>query len=328
MRLTTRTPPVRIAAADMVALAALPAEHAGLLLRWGMRLYGDGERLTVDQAMADARLDTRGMSVLLDGVRGLLDPAELAQGRIAVRCFAEAAAARDRVGVARVRARAVEGVRAETAVASGAAVRPARRSRPSEPELPFAADRGPPAPPSSRPAPEPVPDGNAPASGGREEEVDAPSERDAIVAALVHRGVAGPDAVAASSRWIATHGLRETYDAVAALADRRIAKVVAYVDRVLDNARTQRSSDMPSAILMANRGGALPRPIRRRIQVGPRASWEFLGWTARGHGRDGGTREARREVWRTDAGTLAFQDAPAGKIIPDYSEDPGVYDHE
>lgn len=311
MRITKRTPPVRIAAADMVALAALPAEHAGLLLRWGMRLYGDGDAPTVQEAMQDGRLDARGFAVLVDGVRALLDPRELARGRVAVRCFADAAAARDRVSVSRVRS---------TVFATEEAVRAAAGSKERRDAT---AGRRPTAVTPTDAAPTPASPESIP-----ELRDAAPDERDAIAAALVSRGVAEEDAIAATSRWIALHGLRETYDAVAGLADRRIAKAVPYVDRVLENGRSQRTSDMPSAVLMANRGGALPRPVKRRIHVGPRASWEFLGWTARGHGRDGGVRGARREVWRTDAGTLVFQNARPGVEIPDYSEDPGVYDHE
>lgn len=311
MRITTRTPPVRIAAADMVALAALPAEHAGLMLRWGMRRYADGFGVSIEEARAEASMDDRAWAVLIQLVRPLLDLEAFEAGKIVVEPFARAADSLAKVSASKVRAariitmaatRAAGGVAHSNVTSSQAATTEA--VPPSVAAKPVARPRAAPTPP-----------------------VDA-GPWEAFAGQMVTKGASLAEVQAAIPRWQSAHTIEDMIGAMETMADRRVAKPVKYLDTVLTNMVASRRATMPSTIRTANEGALLPRPVKRKIQVGPRSGWTFEGWTAKGHARGGDVVEERRQVWRNESGMLSYKrpDPDGDQTIPTYEEDPGVYE--
>lgn len=286
----------------MVALAALPAEHAGLMLRWGMRRYADGMGVPVEEARAESAMDDRAWAVLIQLVRPLLDLEALEAGTIVVQAFARAADNLARVSASKVRAARVIEVVAKRAAGGGT-------SRPALSVVRADADhdvhrRSPPSPPRD---------------GG---------PWDAVAGQIVARGAPPMEVEAAIKRWRGVHSVEQVLSALQSTAERRIAKPVKYIDAVLANDVASRRSTMPATIRTATEGAATPRPVKRKVKVGPRPGWTFEGWTAKGHPRGGMTVEERKQVWRDDSGTLSYKspDPEGDRKIPTYDEDPGVYE--
>ena len=155
-----------------------------------------------------------------------------------------------------------------------------------------------------------------------------PTKLDAVLSSLSQAGVPDFDARGAATRWEREYGHDAVLAALSTLSGRQIAKPISYLDKVLKNDQSQRVRDMPKEVRLANPGPVLPRPIRRRIQVGPKAEWEFEGWTPRGHRRGGSIPTERLAVWRTDAGTLNYRKPAPGQRVPDFDEDPGVFEQD
>lgn len=304
MRINSRTPPVRIAAHHMVALAALPAEHAGLLLRWGMARYAGGPDITVAAARAEAEMDQRSWSILVQTARGLLDERALSAGFVVILPFEEARAELARVSASRVRQR-----RQLPAVVNG----PAQRAdvRTPTPEVATPRGDGDDLQPRRRQAPSPPPEAGP---------------WDQVATALGARNASPPEIAEAIASWRRSHVASDVLAAISMLDGRRIARPVRYLDRMLANDLSERRLAMPNQIRIANPGPLLPRPVRRRIKVAPRAGWTFEGWTARGHPEGGATVEARRQVWRNDSGGLSYKRPDTIDDVPSYDEDPGVYE--
>jgi len=299
MKITTRTPPVRIAARHMVAIAGLPAEHAGYLIRWGMRHYADGHGMPVAEARAEARMDDRAWGVLIDTAGRLVDTKALAAGFVVVTPFDEA-----RTELARVSASRIRAVRTVAAVANGG-MRPVAATH---------RERAP------APVREPVQQRQAPAP---------PPEMgpwDQVAAALAARGATATEVEEAIATWRRNHVVQEVVEAIALLDGRHIARPVRYLDKILKNALAERREAMPNQVRLANPGPMMPKPVKRKIVTGPRAGWTFEGWTARGHQQGGATVDERREVWRNDSGTLSYKRPDETTTIPTYDEDPGLYE--
>lgn len=314
MRITTRTPPVRIAAADMVAMAALPAEHAGLMLRWGMRRYAEGLGVPIEEARAEAAMDDRAWSVLMQLVRPLLDAEALEAGTLVVEPFARAADNLAKVSASKVRApvskeRAARVIDMVATRAAGGVRHTTVSGRDGSREKATA--------PQSSPAVAVVP--SSPVEAGPWE---------ALAGDLIARGAAHAEVQSAVQRWRETYAIEDVLSALQTTSERRIAKPVKYLDTVLTNMVATRRSQMPQLIRSASDGAMLPRPVRRRIQVGPRAGWTFEGWTAKGHARGGVTVEERQQVWRNESGALSYKrpDPQGEQPIPTYEEDAGVYE--
>lgn len=392
MRLTSRTPPVRITAADMVALASLPAEACGLLVRWGMRAYSDGHGIPVGEARLEAGMDDRAWSAFV-GVAGVhLDRSALQAGFVLVLPFMRAADSLAAVSAARVRDVKREHAAAtpiRSAVGAGHALRGPNRpdARARSAAVSVAIDVKPPlsvaphrttsetsatttapasigvipttaTPPATMPAeiaqgPAAKPRRPARSKSSKSDGADVvgtvvrvPVQADMldnlaalppavphdpwrdVAAALAARNVRPSDADTAVAEWRTRHSIADVMAAMQATADRQIASPVRYIGTVLSNQTAARRETMPNAVRLANGGPVLPRAVKRRIVVGPRAGWVFEGWTARGHDKGGVSVEDRREVWRNDAGTLSYKRTEAGKAIPTYDEDAGVYEHE
>lgn len=318
MRITSRTPPVRIAAADMMALAALPAEHAGLLLRWGMRRYADGMGVSVADARADAAMDDRAWATLLHMAKPLLDQEALDAGTIVVAPFAAAADNLARVSASKVRApvsrdAAVKAIAFAAARAAGGSDATPTRQNTTRPDT--RTDGG----VVVTAAPVSVP----PTTPGAHSDPWW-----AIARQLVARGSSEADVEDAVHRWRARYSPGDVIDCLQNTTERRIAKPVKYVETMLSNMDASRRSAMPAPVRSASQGSLLPRPVKRKIRVGPRAGWTFEGWTARGHQRGGETVEERKEVWRNEAGGLSYKtpDPESTRPIPTYDEDPGLYE--
>ena len=319
MRITSRTPPVRIAAADMIAMASLPAEHAGLLLRWGMRRYAEGLGVPVEEARIEAAMDQRAWTMFLQVARTFLDADALDAGTIVVEPFARAAdnlakvsASKVRAPVSREKAAAAIGFAASLA-AGGSTARP-RVRKPSETTSS--------APTVDLSAPIVIPQTTSIGSGSG-------SDRWADLAAeIVSRGSTEAEVAAALPGWRERYAVEDVVDAVQSIAERRVAKPVKYLNTMLANMVAGRRAAMPTEVKTATDGGLLPRPVKRRIQVGPRAGWHFEGWTARGHVRGGDAVEDRREIWRNESGTLTYKqpDPESDRTVPTYEEDPGFYE--
>lgn len=301
VKITTRTPPVRIAAADMLAIAAMPPEVSGLLLRWGMRHYADGSGVPIDEARREARMDDRSWAMLLDVAKAMLDTEAMDAGFVVVTAFHRAADRLAAVSASRVRTAVPRSV-----AVGGATVRNHRRSEA--------------APSGVQKTDAPAPRAAAPPSD--------PDEWTAIAAALVGRGANPSEVGEAVEGWRQRHPIEEVMTAVHNIAERRISKPVRYIQTMLDNALAARRASMPSAVRIANAGPMMPRPVKRRIQVGPRSGWTFEGWTARGHPRGGPTVADRQEVWRNEAGTLSYKrsDPDRPTPVPNYDEDAGLYE--
>lgn len=333
MRITSRTPPVRIAAADMMAMASLPPEHAGLLLRWGMRRYAEGLGVAVEEARTEADMDQRAWTMFIHVARPFLDPVALDLGNLVVEPFARAADNLARVSASKVRkpvtkeeaAKAIMFAAARAAGGSQARARPVPEAR-MDP----------------LPSPPPSVEITAAPAGAAEVQIDAvpPKPRrsatavahtDAwtpIIAEFVSRGSPVDDVNDAVSLWQQRYAPEDVVDCLQSIAERRIAKPVKYVDTMLSNMVAARRSNMPATVRTASEGSLLPRPVKRRVKVGPRAGWQFEGWTARGHQRGGETVEDRREIWRNEAGGLSYKksDPDSTRPIPTYEEDPGLYE--
>ena len=275
----------------MIALASLPAEHAGLLLRWGMAAYGGGGGVPVDEARRYSGYDDRAWNLFLQSIGGMLDQEALVRGEVTVTAFASAA--RRQAGVSAAKVRAPRPSMRVDIAATGTDGSRAVLAMPS------------PHPPSP-----PV--------------VAGPWE--AIAATLAARGASEAEVAEAVTEWRRVHMPDEVVEALQLLSDRRIARPVRYLRTILENGRAARRQTMPSQIRMASQGPLLPRMVKRRVVVAPRAGWTFEGWTARGHGKGGVTLEDRREVWRNDSGTLSYKRPEQGVVVPGYEEDPGVYE--
>lgn len=142
---------------------------------------------------------------------------------------------------------------------------------------------------------------------------------------LVAAGAKPEEARSALARWYRDYGAAEVSMALPLIEGRRIARPVKYLETVLQNNRQEAVKSMPASIRLAS-GGKSPRAIRRRIQMASGAPWTQEGWTAKGHARDGGTREGRMAVWRTDSGALSYKHPDDLSAVPDYDEDAGVYE--
>lgn len=315
MKVTSRTPPVRISAAAMVAYASLPPEISGWLLRWGMRSYGDNVDVPIEEARRETRMDDRTWSMLLDAVRDLIDQQALAAGFMVVRGFAEASEALARVSASRVREAAGTSVRVNDRRPSRTRATPARTRTAAPAPVVRAID-------IRRDADEPMRQMELPV------EPVALDEWDAVAATLIERGADPIEVGEAILRWRIRHPIDEVMTSIHATADRRIAKPVRYIQTMLDNALTARRQSMPSEIRLANSGPKMPRPVKRRVQVAVRSGWTFEGWTARGHPRGGATIEDRREIWRNEAGLLSYKQTAEDRrsTIPTYEDDAGLYE--
>lgn len=300
MKITTRTPPVRIAARHMMALTALPAEHAGYLLRWGLRHYADGHGVPVAEARLEARMDERAWAIMMETARDLIDPRALSAGFIVVAPFDEARNELARVSASRIR----QPAKMVAAVAGGTTV-PIRA--PAVPRQKIEVE-------------------NKPASTVVRSDVAPAGPWDRVAAALLGRDVSVDEVNASIESWKRNHVPGEVLDAISLLEGRRIAKPVRYLDKILSNALSERRQAMPTQIRLANAGPMVPRGVKRRIKVPPRAKWIMEGWTARGHQHGGVTVEDRREVWRNDSGGLSYKRPDNIENIPSYEEDPGVYE--
>lgn len=302
MKITTRTPPVRIAARYMMELAALPAEHAGYMLRWGMKQYAEGHGVPVADARLEARMDDRAWSIMMETVRGLIDDKALAAGFVVVVPFEEARRAMAKVSASRVRQVAA------TAKAVNASVTRA--------------------PVPSRPMPTVSSEPRISDTASRTISVSSSKSApwDQISAMLTERGADPTEINEALERWRRSHIITDVIEAIALLDGRHIAKPVRYLDKILSNALAERRQAMPNQVRIANPGPLMPRGVKRRIKVPPRAGWTFEGWTARGHAQGGATVDMRREVWRNDSGALSYKRPDEAATIPTYDEDPGVYE--
>lgn len=332
MRITSRTPPVRIAAADMVALASLPAEHAGLLLRWGMRRYSDGFGVAVEDARVESMMDPRAWSMFLHVARPFLDVAALDAGTIVVDAFARAADNLAKVSASKVRAPATR-ERAERAIGIAAmrAAGGARAGTAAPARSPTAAARTdiqvptPVTPPTidiAMPGPVAFMDASTPPP------VADPDAWAPVANELAVRGATQAEIDGAMARWPTLYTVQDAVEALQSIANRRIAKPVRYLDTMLGNMTSSRRSAMPPATREATQGSLLPRPVRRQIRVGPRAGRTFEGWTAKGHPRGGEAVSDRRQIWRNETGGLSYN-APQpdeGRPVPTYEEDPGLYE--
>jgi hypothetical protein len=340
MRITSRTPPVRIAAADMMALASLPAEHAGLLLRWGMRRYAEGLGVSVEDARAEADMDQRAWGMFMHVAKPFLDPVALDLGNIVVEAFARAADNLARVSAAKVRTPVSKEIAAKaimfaaTRAAGGTQARPRSSvARDADGDVPPVSAEG---APSVHITAAPSVDGDegddvAVAPPKRRRSPAAAEPADAwtpIAGEFVKRGCDPADVAATVSRWRDRYAPEDVVDCLQSITQRRIAKPLNYVDTMLTNMLTARRSGMPAPVRNASEGSLLPRPVKRRIRVGPRSGWHFEGWTAKGHQRGGETVEDRREVWRNEAGGLSYNksDPDSTRPIPTYEEDPGLYE--
>ncbi len=299
MRITTRTPPVRIAAADMLAISLLPAEHAGLIIKWGMRLYA-GEVVSIEDARQEAAMDDRAWTIFMQGASSLLRREDFQEGQIVVEAFLRASEHQAKVSASKVRA--VRAVSTAARIASGGKVVAIAASLPAAAASP-----------------------NILAAVGRSVSSDL---WDGVVNALNSYGADNSESVEAVAKWREQYSCQDVLEAVHAISGRRIAKPIRYIETVLANQATSRRGVMPTEIRLASGSTLLPRPVKRRIQVPPRAGWSFEGWTARGHFKGGPLIEDRREVWRNDSGTLSYRrpDPDSNRQIPTYEEDPGVYE--
>lgn len=299
LRITTRTPPVRIAAADMLAISMLPAEHAGLIIKWGMRLYA-GEAVSIEDAREEAAMDDRAWTVFMQGAASLLRRQDFQDGQIVVEAFLRASEHQAKVSASKVRA--VRAVSTAARIASGSKV---------VAMAPVAT----------------VASVNVPVVTPIERSVNG-NMWDGIASALVSYGAEEAESIEATAKWRELYSCQDVLEAIHAISGRRIAKPIRYIETVLTNQATSRRGVMPTEIRLANGSTLLPRPVKRRIQVPPRSGWSFEGWTARGHFKGGATVEDRREVWRNDSGTLSYRrpDPESNRSVPTYEEDPGVYE--
>ena len=260
LRVTSRTPAVKLDAGFMLQASELPDALAGKLLRWGMDNYQDKTPLFTEWL----DLDQDDQEI----IKPYLDEQELQARRLIVVAFKQSALKAREVSASRAHARAQ-----------------------------------------------------------RQDIVD--SEREwpdphGHIAQLVAIGMTSDDAVTHLRRWMPTYGVDEINMALARIDGRRIDRPGPYLDKILKNGRRH----LPAVSLERGEGksSSVARPVRRRTQVSPGARWELVGWTCKGHPRDGGTPQTRKQAWRTDSGTLNYMVAEDPSTNPTYEEDAGIYE--
>lgn len=175
--------------------------------------------------------------------------------------------------------------------------------------------------------------GHRSAEGPSRSETAVPPE---FVRRLVEAGpVDGDSARKKLAEWIDRWGEPFVRSGIEAIPNKELARPVSYLSSILTNlAREAGDARMPARSpagapqepAEASAGPRMPRRVRRRISMPPGAAWEQVGWTARGHEGDTGSR--RLQVWRTESGDLRYMPAHQADNVPTYEEDPGVYAYD
>lgn len=261
LRVTSRTPAVKLDAGFMLQASELPDALAGKLLRWGMDNYQDKTPLFTEWLDLDPE-DKKIIEPYLDG-------AELKARRLIVIAFKQSALKAREVSASRAHARS-------------------QRQDIADNDREW-----------------PDPHGHI-------------TQLNAI-------GMNNQQAVEHLRRWAPVYSVEEINMALARIDGRRIDRPGPYLDKILKNGRRHLPGVAPET---GERKNDKPRPVRRRTQVTNGARWEFVGWTCKGHARDGGTPETRKQAWRTDSGMLNYMPAEDPSTNPTYEEDAGIYEAE
>lgn len=297
MKITTRTPPVKIAASDLIALTSLPPEYSGLLLKWGMSLYADGTAVPVEIAKAESGYDEKSWVNFIHVVRPQLNHEALADGKIKVTAFEKAADHQAKISATKARAasaaRAVKVIKIAAQIAQGQG--------------------------------KSIIDKTLPKNGAEFASVD---NWDRIAKSFLDRAVPHAEVHSAIARWKQDHSIEDVISAMTTLGTKNITKPVRYVETVLSNMRASRNIAIPDYRYAHEHPVIRPRPVKRKIKVEPRHTWRLEGWTAKGHIEGGPNVADRKQVWRNDSGTLTYTAPQVSSVaeIPTYEQDPGIYE--
>ena len=260
LRVTSRTPSVKIDAGFMLQAAGLPDAISGKLFRWGMDNYQDKTPLFTEWLELDQKVK--------DLIEPYLDRSELEARRLIVIAFKQSALKAKEVSASRAHARS-------------------QRNDLSE---------------ADREWPDPY----------------------GHIKQLNDIGMTNQVAVEHLRRWVVEYSSEEINVALGRIDGRRIDRPGPYLEKILKNGRKH----LPSIMSDTKDGKGMAKVVRRRIQVAAGSRWEFVGWTSKGHPRDGGTPETRKQAWRTDTGTLNYMSAENPADNPTYEEDAGIYEAE
>lgn len=175
--------------------------------------------------------------------------------------------------------------------------------------------------------------GSRPSAGSSASETAVPAE---FVRRLVEAGPVDVDnARKKLAGWIAQWGEPFVRSGVEAIPNKEIARPLSYLQSILTNLAKEvgdtrpaprRPAGSPQEPAEEHSAPSMPRRVKRRITVAPGASWQLVGWTARG--REGDPGSGRHQVWRTESGDLRYMAASASEHVPTYEEDPGVYAYD
>lgn len=262
LRVTSRTPSIKLDAGFMLQASELPDTLAGKLLRWGMDNYQNKTPLFSEWLI----LNDNNREALIT----YLDPDELKARRLVVLAFEQSAIKAREVSASRANARA-------------------HRQDVAGPEV-------------EREWPDPH----------------------GHIAQLNAIGMTPTEAVTHLRRWMPAYGLHEVDQALSRMNGRRIDRPGPYLDRILKNGRQHLSPVAPE--ISDGKITTTPRPVRRRVQVTPGTRWTLVGWTSKGHPRDGGSVPTRKQAWRTDTGMLNYMPAEDPNTNPTYEQDAGIYE--
>ena len=260
LRVTSRTPSIKIDASFMLQTAGLPDAISGKLFRWGMDNYHNKTPLFTEWLKLDQKIK--------DIVSPYLDQCELKAGRLIVVAFKQSALKAKEVSASRAQARL-------------------QRSDLSE---------------ADREWPDPY----------------------GHIRQLNDIGMTNQEAVENLRKWVFEYSNEEINMALSRIDGRRIDRPGPYLEKILKNGRKH----FPYIVSEKNDGKKIAKAVRRRIQVAAGSRWEFVGWTSKGHPRDGGTSNTRKQAWRTDIGTLNYMSAENPANNPTYEEDAGIYEAE
>lgn len=153
----------------------------------------------------------------------------------------------------------------------------------------------------------------------------ASTKWDDIENQLKLRGIDHGEICRSLGQWKQLYSDQEVLMAMAAMEGRKLSKPLSYMSTILSNFRKTNGSISREADVGLS--GARPKPVKKFIRVGPRAGWVMEGWTCRVHPKAGPGVEGRKQVWRSETGSLSYRN-PNLEIckIPSFEEDAGVYE--
>jgi hypothetical protein len=141
------------------------------------------------------------------------------------------------------------------------------------------------------------------------------------------RGIDSDEIKRSLEQWKRIYSDQEVLMALAAMEGRKLSKPLSYMGTILSNFRKSNGGVSGTGSGEIQFNGSRPRPVKKYVRVGPRAGWTLEGWTSKTHPKAGPGIEGRKQVWRSETGTLSYRNPNLETCeIPSFEEDAGVYE--